>query len=131
MKRAGILNRDLSYLIASLGHTDLICIADAGLPIPQGVTRIDLALECGVPTLLETVQAILGEVVVERATVAAEMASRNAARYEALRSMLGPIPLEHIPHEQLKATLPRVRAVVRTGECTPYANILLHSGVAF
>lgn len=131
MKRRGILNRDLTYLIASLGHTDLICVADAGLPIPESVTRIDLALQCGVPPFLATVQAILAEIVVERAVVAGEMPGRNPATYEALRSMLAGVPLEQVPHEQLKAMLPRVRAVVRTGECTPFANVLLQSGVAF
>ncbi|HKV44683.1 MAG TPA: D-ribose pyranase [bacterium] len=131
MKRRGILNPDLAYLVASLGHTDLLCIADAGLPIPPGVTRIDLALRCGLPPFLETVRAILGEVVVQRAIVAGEMAGRNRAGFEGLRALLEGIPLDRIPHEQLKAALPRVRAVIRTGECTPYANVLLECGVAF
>ncbi len=131
MKRRGILNRDLSSLIASLGHTDVICVADAGLPIPNGVTRIDLVLRCGIPSFLETVRAILEEIVVEHALVASEMPVHNQACHEALRGMLGQVPLEQLPHEHLKAMLPRVRGVVRTGECTPYANVLLRSGVAF
>ncbi len=131
MKRRGILNRDLSYLIASLGHTDLICVADAGLPIPENTTRIDLAIECGVPPFLTVVRAILGEVVVARAVVASEMPGRNAVCFEGLREMLAGVPLEQVSHEQLKAMLPRVRAVIRTGECTPFANVLFESGVAF
>ncbi len=131
MKRRGILNRDLSSLIASLGHTDVICVADAGLPIPNGVARIDLALRCGIPPFLETVRAILEEIAVEHALVASEMPVRNRACYEALRGMLGQVPLEQTPHEHLKAMLPRVRGVIRSGECTPYANVLLRSGVAF
>ena len=131
MKRRGILNCDLSYLIASLGHTDLICVADAGLPIPGSVTRIDLALECGVPPFLTAVRAILAEVVVARAVVASEMPGRNAACFDGLRAMLAGVALEQVPHEQLKAMLPRVRAVIRTGECTPFANVLFESGVAF
>jgi D-ribose pyranase len=131
VKKAGILNTELSALIASLGHTDLICIADAGLPIPQQVPRIDLALVCGVPTFLDTLWAVLKEIVVERAVVAREMVVRNASRYEAVKSLLGTIEIEEIPHEELKARVAGVRAVVRTGECTPYANILLQSGVAF
>jgi D-ribose pyranase len=131
MKRSGILNSRLSYLIATLGHTDLVCVADAGLPIPRGVTRIDLALECGVPGFLTTVRAVLREIVVEQATVAAEMAGHNPTGYEGLRGLLGDVPLDAISHEELKALLPRVRAVVRTGECTPYANVILRAGVAF
>lgn len=131
MKRGGILNRDLSYLIASLGHTDVVCVADAGLPIPEDVTRIDLAVRCGLPPFLETVRALLGEIVVEHAIVAREMPDRNQACYDGLRVMLGAVPVEQVPHDQLKAMLARVRAVVRTGECTPYANVLLRCGVAF
>jgi D-ribose pyranase len=131
VKRRGILHRDLSGLVASLGHTDLICIADAGLPIPQGVVRIDLALRCGLPPFLETVRACLDEIVVQRAIVASEMPGRNRVAYEGLCALLGQIPVEQVPHEHLKAMLARVRAVVRTGECTPYANVVLESGVAF
>jgi D-ribose pyranase len=131
MKRAGILNRDVCALIASLGHTDLVCIADAGLPIPPGVARIDLALVCGVPTFLETLQAVLNESVVEHAIVAREMRAENPAAYQAVRSILSGIPVEEIPHAELKARTAGARAVIRTGECTPYSNILLRSGVAF
>ena len=131
MKRRGILNPNLSGLIASLGHTDVICIADAGLPIPGGVLRIDLVLRCGIPPFLETVRAILEEIVVEHATVASEMPVHNRVCFEGLRGMLGQVPMEQVSHEQLKAMLPRVRGVIRTGECTPYANVLLRSGVAF
>jgi D-ribose pyranase len=131
VKRAGILNRDVCALIASLGHTDLICIGDAGLPIPPGVARIDLALVCGVPTFLQTLEAVLRDVVVEHAIVAREMSVKNPAAYQAVRTALSGIPLEEIPHAELKARTVGARAVIRTGECTPYANILLRSGVAF
>lgn len=127
MKKTGILNSELCALLASLGHTDLICIADAGLPIPAHVPRIDLALVPGVPTFLDTVWAILKEIAVERAVVAREMVVRNASRYEAVKSLLGGVTLEEIPHEEFKTRVASVRAVVRTGECTPFANILLQS----
>lgn len=100
-------------------------------PIPQQVPRIDLALVCGIPTLLDTVWAILKEIVVERAIVAREMVVRNASRSEAVKSLLGTVALEEISREEFKVRVAGVRAVVRTGECTPYANILLQSSVAF
>ena len=131
MKRGGILNRDVCALIAGLGHTDLICIADAGLPIPPHVARIDLALVCGVPTFLETLQAVLTDLVVEHAAVAREMRGANPTAYQGVRAALAGIPVEEITHEELKNRTAAVRAVIRTGECTPYANILLRSGVAF
>lgn len=131
MKRGGILNRDVCALIASLGHTDLICIADAGLPIPPGVARVDLALVCGIPTFLETLAAVLADLVVEHAAVAREMRGANPTAYQGVRSALAGISLEEIPHEELKARIAGARAVIRTGECTPFANVLLRSGVAF
>jgi D-ribose pyranase len=131
VKRAGILNSDLSYLIATLGHTDLVGVADAGLPIPDGVWRIDLALTRGVPGFVQTVEALLGEVVVERAVIAKEMARRNPGAYRALKKLLGKTPVVEISHQALKAHVRDARAVIRTGECTPFANVLLRCGVAF
>lgn len=131
MKKGGILNAELVRVIALMGHTDLLAIADSGLPIPPAVPRIDLALVAGVPSFMQGLVAVLAELQVESATVAEEMRQRSPALYHAARQALGTIPLTHISHDQLKALLLRVRAVVRTGEQTPYANILLHSGVTF
>ena len=77
MKKIGLLNQPLSAVIAGLGHTDTLVIADAGLPIPTTTQRIDLALVNGVPTFLETLQAVLVEMQVERAIIATEMAGAN------------------------------------------------------
>src|SRR5439155_170131 len=131
MKKSGILNAELMRVIASMGHTDLLVIADSGLPIPASVPRIDLALVAGVPSFLQVLQAVLAELQVEAATVAEEMRQRSPALYQAARHLLGATPLQHIAHEEFKALLPRVRGVVRTGEQTPYANIILQSGVTF
>ena len=131
MKKSGILNAELMRVIASMGHTDLLVIADSGLPIPASVPRIDLALAAGVPSFLQVLQAVLAELQVEAATVAEEMRQRSPDLYQAAGHLLGATPLRHLSHEQFKALLPRVRAVVRTGEQTPYANIILQSGVTF
>lgn len=131
MKKGGILNPDLLHVIASMGHTDRLVIADSGLPIPPAATRIDLALVAGVPSFLETLQAVLGELKIEAAIVAEEMRTRSPQLYDATRRTLGGVRVDHVTHEAFKAMLPQVRAVVRTGEQTPYANIILQSGVTF
>lgn len=131
MKKTGILNPDLMQVIATMGHTDRLVIADSGLPIPATVRRIDLALAAGIPTFLQTLEAVLRELQVEVAVVAEEMPRRSSGLYAATQHALGGIRLEHIPHEAFKALLPGVRAVVRTGEQTPYANVILQSGVTF
>lgn len=131
MKKSGILNPDLMHVITLMGHTDRLAIADAGLPIPDDAPRIDLALIAGVPGFLQTLEAVLAELKVERAVIAAEMPSRNPQIYEGVQRLLGATPVDRLPHERFKELLHDVRAVVRTGEQTPYANIILQSGVTF
>jgi D-ribose pyranase len=131
MKKSGILHPDLLQVIGSMGHTDRLAIADAGLPIPDDVPRIDLALVAGVPGFVATLQAVLGELQVERAVIAEELRARNPAVHEAVQRLLGAVPLDRVSHERFKELLRGVRAVVRTGEVTPYANIILQSGVTF
>lgn len=131
MKKSGMLNAELLRVIASMGHTDLLAIADSGLPIPPPVPRIDLALTAGVPSFMQALYAVLAELQVEAATIAQEMRQRSPGLYQAVQQALGTIPMTHVSHEQFKTMLPRVRAVVRTGEQTPYANIIVQSGVTF
>ncbi|SHK97198.1 D-ribose pyranase [Desulforamulus aeronauticus] len=130
MKKQGILQRDLAALIASLGHGDAIVVADSGLPIPLGVTCIDLAVTEGVPGFLEVLDAILYEMVVERATVAGELQS-NSTFIDHITSKLVSVDLQVVNHEEFKRRTAGVRAIIRTGEWTPYANIILYAGVAF
>jgi len=131
MKKIGTLNQPLSEVIAGLGHMDTIVIADAGLPIPQETQRIDLALTQGIPGFIETLRVILEEIQIERAIVAEEMLARSPKVYEQLEDILGDVPIDNISHEEFKGRTRSARAVVRTGECTPFANIILVSGVVF
>jgi D-ribose pyranose/furanose isomerase RbsD len=77
MKKTLLLNSVLSELIASLGHSDMVVIGDAGLPIPPEPRRIDLALCCGIPPFLETVRVIVSEMQVEKALIATETGQRS------------------------------------------------------
>ena len=131
MKKIGILNQPISAVISGLGHMDTVVIADAGLPIPSETERIDLALAEGVPTFLETLRVILSEMQVETAVVAKEMLSVSPQLYEAIQALLGDVVITTIDHESFKAQTKTAHAVVRTGEFTPYANIILVAGVIF
>lgn len=132
MKRGGLLHAELSRLVAALGHGDTLVIGDAGLPQPPGVPLIDLALTPGIPGFHDTVRVVLRELVVERGVANAEQleaAPQAAAALEALWP--AGVPLERVPHEQLKAASGRARALVRCGEFTPYCNLILVAGVPF
>jgi D-ribose pyranase len=131
MKKTALLHAELSGLIARLGHGDLLVIGDAGLPIPEGPQRIDLAVTANVPRFMEVVAAVLQEMQVEGAVVAEELSGRNPAVEQALRVSLGDAPITRIPHESFKALSAKARAIVRTGEFSPYANVILRAGVVF
>ncbi len=131
MKKIGVLNQPLSRVIAGLGHMDELVIADAGLPIPPNTARIDLAVSAGVPAFLDVLRAVLSEMEVQGAIVAEELLQRSPQMYEALRELLGDVPIRTMPHEQFKTRTANARAVVRTGEFTPYANVILIAGVVF
>jgi len=131
MKKIGILNREISGVIASIGHRDAIVIADAGLPIPENTRRIDLALEKNLPGFLDTVRVILKELQVEEAILASEMREKSPEMRKALLELLGQVQIKEIPHEKFKVLVGQSRAVVRTGEFTSYANVILIGGVIF
>lgn len=130
MKKHGILNSMLSGLIASLGHTDLLVVADAGLPIPPGIPVIDLAVRCGVPSFEDVLTAVAGEVQIEQIVIASETQQTGDPLPEVAELFAG-VPVTAVPHEEFKERTARARAVVRTGECSPYHNVILQAGVVF
>jgi D-ribose pyranase len=133
MKKKGVLNAQLSHAIARLGHTDRIVVCDAGLPIPRSAELVDLALTRNVPRFLEAVRTILQEMEVEEAVVAAETEKVSPALYSDLKKLLPDITVKSVTHEEFKRLTCANGNVtfVRTGEATPYANVILISGVDF
>ncbi|ADI28170.1 MULTISPECIES: D-ribose pyranase [unclassified Geobacillus] len=131
MKKRGILNKELNTLLASLGHTDTIVIADCGLPIPNEQARIDLSLVKGFPPFLSVLDAVMDELETEAVVLAEEIKDENPDLYERIKQRMDGVPVQFVPHEQFKAMTKQAKAVIRTGEATPYANIILRSGVSF
>jgi D-ribose pyranase len=128
MKREGIINARLAGALAGLGHTDHVVVCDAGLPISPGPEVVDLAFRFGVPSFETVLSGLLEELVVEGAT-AAEEVERNPRSYEILVTRLP--DLGFVPHEELKRMVPAAKLVIRTGEATPYSNVILRCGVPF
>ena len=131
MKKTSLLQSDLSYVIATLGHLDTLVIADAGLPIPTETVRIDLALTRGVPGAVQTLRVVLDEMKVERVILAEEARERNPAYLAEVQELLPGVPVEFLSHAEFKTRTTSARAIVRTGEFAPYANVILVSGVVF
>lgn len=131
MKKTALINQPLSAVIAGLGHMDMLVIGDAGLPIPPGPERIDLALTENLPRFMDVVKLVAGEMQVERVILASETLQRSPQVHEALRQLFGDIPFDTPSHEEFKQLTRTARAVVRTGEFTPYANVILVAGVVY
>lgn len=132
MKKTKLLNAALSHLVAQLGHNDMIVVGDAGLPVPPGVPCIDLAVMRGLPRIDLVLEALESEMQVERMVLATETLAATDGQMPAwLPAAWRDLPVEAVSHEDFKQRNARVRAVIRTGECTPYANVMLVAGVAF
>jgi len=129
MRTDGIWHPRLSQFITAIGHGELIAVADAGLPVPPGVESIDLLWRRGEPGLLPVVEALLAECAVEAATIADELVDADIS--SGLTRLLDRIPTEAVSHKHLKRLTAFARVIVRTGEATPYANVVLRAGVVF
>lgn len=133
MKKAGILNSDISRVLSYMGHTDLICVGDCGLPIPDEVERIDLALKFGVPSFMETLEVVVNDMKVEKIILAEEIKTQNPKVLGEIEALFAEqnIEVEYVSHVELKALTRDCKAVIRTGETTPYANVILQAGCIF
>lgn len=127
MRRAGVLNPELAAGLARLGHGHLVAVVDCGTPLPRDARVVDLALVAGVPRFSQVLDAVLAEIVVEGSVAAQESAGTVVAEWFAERGLTP----ELVSHNELKLRLPEVALVVRTGEATAWANVLLRCGVAF
>ena len=132
MYKMGVLNSDINRVLGDLGHTDTLCIGDCGLPIPPGVEKIDLALRQGQPGFWEVFEVVAGGMKVERVTAAEELAAQNPELWEKILEFLGPeVEGGLVPHKELKQQSAECRAIIRTGEATPFANVILTAACIF
>ncbi len=131
MKKKGVLNSDISAVLSYLGHTDTICIGDAGLPIPDSVQRIDLSVTENLPSFLSVLKAVCDDMHIEKYYLAKECEKNNSTVFNGVQDLLEEIESEEISHSKLKEMTKQCKAVIRTGECSPYANIILQAACRF
>ena len=131
MKKTCVLNNSISSVISKMGHTDMIAIGDCGLPIPKETKRIDLALTKGIPSFLDTLKTTLTELEIEEIIIAKETEETIPKIFNEIKNLIGNAKITFVSHEIFKTNLKECKAVIRTGEQTPYANIILKSGVVF
>lgn len=135
MKRNGILNADISRVLSYMGHTDTLAVGDCGLPIPEETERIDLALKLGVPSFMEVLEEVAKEMKIEKVVLAEEIREKNPKIHEEILELVNKMDtecsVEYVSHTKLKEQTKTCKAVIRTGETTPYANIILQSACLF
>jgi len=133
MKKNGILNSELSKIVAEMGHGNKLVICDAGLPIPLNSRKLDLAVSRNIPGFLDTLKVVMQELVVESVIIADELISVNHGVYDGIKDLVKDTELTKAPHEEFKSIYQSEADVVfvRTGETSPYANIILVCGVDF
>ncbi|EOD01780.1 D-ribose pyranase [Caldisalinibacter kiritimatiensis] len=139
MKKGILLNSRISHVISKMGHTDMLTICDSGLPIPEETERIDLALTKGIPSFLDTLNVVLEELKIEEVIIVKEMKEVSPHMYDEVMKVLRrieekdnmQIKVVEVDHEEFKTVTKESKCIVRTGEHTPYANIILKSGVVF
>lgn len=139
MKKGAVLNSEISSVISRLGHGDTLVVCDAGLPIAHPGQRIDMALTRGIPSFMQVVEVVTTEMQVESAIIAGEIKQYNPQLHEMLLRQMKKlqqhqgkrIEIFHTTHQQFKQQTAESLAVIRSGECSPFANIILRAGVTF
>lgn len=131
MKKHGILNSEITKVLADLGHTDQIVIGDAGLPVPAGVRKIDLALALGEPTFIRVLEEVVKDMKIEKVIMAEEIHTGNPQQLAAVSKLTTNTEIEFVSHEVFKQLTKEAKVIIRTGEATPYSNIILQSNVLF
>lgn len=135
MKRHGILNGEISSVLSFMGHTDRIAVSDCGLPVPEGTRRIDLALKEGLPSFIQVLEAVTDDMKIEKIVLAEEIKTQNPHIHEKILQLVSGFEtqceIEYVSHSELKKQTKECRAVIRSGEATPYANVILQSACLF
>lgn len=147
MKTQGVLHNELAQLIARMGHGDMLVIADRGFPFPRHeyTQCIDLSIGRGMPTVVDVLKVVLEELEIESVIIADETKTVSPDTYDQFKQVLSgirnkgnEIVEENIPHPEFKDMVlngglerREVKGFVKCGEFTPYANIILVSGVDF
>lgn len=123
-----MINRDIAASLAGFGHTDHLVIADCGLPIPNNVPCVDLSYEVGKPSFIDILDAVLSDFEQEDAFIAREIEQANPEIESEIKKRTN---VTYISHDELKKASKDAKLIIRTGEASPYANIVLRSGVIF
>jgi D-ribose pyranase len=125
---SGILNPQLNHLLCRIRHTNALVIADAAFPYWPQIETVDLALVRGIPTIPQLLEAILPNFSAGAVHMAEEFLTHNPQGTQDLfRSSCRGVAMQFEPHIQFKTRVPNAIGLIRTGDTTPYGNLILIS----
>lgn len=128
MLKTGILNPHLLDLIARIRHTNTLVISDWAFPFWPEIETVDISLTHGIPTVLDVLDLLTPVFQIGRIWQADEFVAANTAdTVERFAKSFGQIPLTREAHVDFKKRVPHAIGLIRTGDPTPYGNIILES----
>jgi D-ribose pyranase len=128
MLKTGILNPQINSLVSRVRHTNTLVIADRGFPFWPMIETVDISLVDDVPTVLAVLRALRPNFQIGKARMAQEFLKTNSAKTRAaFAEALQGIELAHEAHIEFKKRIPHAIGLIRTGDTTQYANIILES----
>jgi D-ribose pyranase len=128
MLKTGILNPHINSLLARVRHTNTIVLADRGFPFWPQVETIDISLVDNVPTIPDLLRAIQQNFVIGNIWMAEEFRHHNTSQTHAdIVLLTHPTPITWEPHDTFKLRVPAAIGLIRTGDTTQYANMILQS----
>jgi len=128
MLKTGILNPAINSLLSRVRHTNTLVIADRGFPFWPGIETVDISLVDDIPRVLDVVQAIRQNFVIGSAFMAEEFRVANRPEtHGTYLNVLSSISITFEPHIEFQKRVPRAIGLIRTGDTTQYANIILES----
>ena len=129
MQEVGIVNRELARVLAQQGHGDCLMVVDAGFAIPKSADVVDISLAENCPMLIDTLQELKTFFSVEKLIFANDTKEVSPSLFNKITQLFGAeVPVELVTHPQIKELSGKVKAVIRTGDFTAFANVILVSG---
>ena len=133
MRKFGILNRKLNDALSALGHGDICIITDAGFPLPYeaqpGTISVDLAITQDLPDIPTILKLVNEEIIYEECYVATNQRDFNPQLFASISKIVKRCQITPIEHEKIMEMRKSAKVIIRTGNFSPWGNVLLVSGV--
>jgi len=124
----GILNPAINSLLCRVRHTNTLVIADRGFPFWPEIETIDISLVDDIPRVMDVLLAIKENYSIGRVYAAQQFLTANTPEtISALDNALLGVPITYEPHDDLKKRVPKAIGLIRTGDTTQYANLIIES----